>query len=135
LEDEELTHSIIGAFYAVYNALGYGFVERVCAAALTHEPTKRGHGVRREVRIPIYCDGTVIADQRADMIMDDRIIIEPKVREHLAPQWERQLYNYLCAAPPYRPPVVFHVPAEAAADLSRVTPQIRFIRFIPIHLR
>jgi len=98
LADEEMSHSIIGAFYAAYNTLGYGFSERVCVAALERELIKRSHRVRREVDTPIYYDGVVIARQRIDMVVDDRIIVEVKVTDHRAPADERQLYNYLCAA-------------------------------------
>jgi GxxExxY protein len=98
LADEKISRSIIGAFYDVYNALGYGFVERVYLAALAHELRKRGHRVRCELKIPIFYDGQLIAYQRIDMLVDDTVIVETKVSDHLAPAWERQLYNYLCAA-------------------------------------
>lgn len=98
LADEAITHSIIGGFYAVYNALGYGFVERVYTAALERELAARGHRVAREVNIPIHYGGAIVAYQRLDMLVDDRVVVENKVVDHLERQWERQTYNYLCAA-------------------------------------
>ena len=49
LIEERLTHSVIGAFYEVYNTLGYGFLEHLYKAALERELRDRGHRVGREV--------------------------------------------------------------------------------------
>ena len=49
LLEEQLTHAVIGAFYEVYNTLGYGFLEQVYLAALERELRARGHAVGREV--------------------------------------------------------------------------------------
>jgi len=98
LADEATTGSIIGAFYSVYNVLGYGFVERVYAGALEHELVNRGHRIAREVNVPTHYDGIIVAYQRLDMLVDERVIVEIKVSDHRAPAWERQLFNYLCAA-------------------------------------
>lgn len=46
---ENLTYEIIGAFYAVYNALGYGFLENVYRNALVIELKRRGFKVNQEV--------------------------------------------------------------------------------------
>ena len=43
LIEEQLTESVIGGFYEVYNALGYGFLETVYVAALERELRARGH--------------------------------------------------------------------------------------------
>ena len=53
LIDERLTHSVIGAFYDVYNALGFGFLEQVYMSALERELRARGHAVGREVYVPV----------------------------------------------------------------------------------
>ena len=49
LIEERLTHSAIGAFFDVYNKLGFGFLETVYTMALERELLKRGHQVGREV--------------------------------------------------------------------------------------
>jgi GxxExxY protein len=95
LIEGELTKSIVGAFYTVYRAFGFGFLEHVCAAVLEKELAKRGHRVSREVLVPIYYLGELAAYQRLDMLVDDRVIVELKASEHLPPIAERQLYNYL----------------------------------------
>lgn len=95
LIEEELTKSIIGGFYSVYRALGFGFVEHIYSAALERELTHRGHRVGREVLVPVYYGGELAAYQRLDMLVDDRVVIENKTGERLSPMAERQLFNYL----------------------------------------
>jgi GxxExxY protein len=97
LIEEELTHSIIGAFYVVFNALGFGFLENIYAAGLEHTLTERGHKVAREVLVPIHCFGRILAHQRLDMIVDDKVVIEIKATETLHKDASRQLFNYLRA--------------------------------------
>lgn len=98
LVEEELTHSIIGAFYRVHRELGFGFLERVYAAAMEIELKRRGHKVQREVWIQIRYRGILISDQRVDMLVDDRVILEFKSTERLHHDFARQLYNYLRAS-------------------------------------
>ena len=51
---EALTGSAIGAFYAVYDELGSGFLEHIYVAALQRELCRRGHDVARETRVPVF---------------------------------------------------------------------------------
>jgi len=97
LIDEELTGSAIGAFFAVYDALGYGFLEHVYKAALERELRARGHRVAREVGVTIVYKGEDLTVQRLDMVVDDRLVIEVKRK----PEWpdigSAQLFSYLRA--------------------------------------
>jgi GxxExxY protein len=97
LIEKELTSSVIGAFFAVHRALGFGFLEHVHAAALERELLRRGHRVDREINVLIQYDGADIAHQRLDMVVDDKLVIEIKSTEHLHRDAKRQLYNYLRA--------------------------------------
>lgn len=97
LVDEQLTHSAIGCFFRVYNALGFGFLEHVYAAALDHELRKRGHDVVRELGIVVRYDGLEIAYQRIDMVVDGKLVVEIKATEKLHKDAARQLFNYLRA--------------------------------------
>lgn len=94
---EPLTHSVIGAFFEVYRALGFGFLENVYVASLTRELQSRGHNVDREVSVPIFFKGEQVARQRLDMIVDGKLVIETKSTETLHPSAVRQLTSYLCA--------------------------------------
>ena len=95
LIERNRTHSIIGAFYDVYNTLGFGFLESVYAAALERELIARGHQVAREYAVQVMYKGEPIGFQRVDMVVDHRIVIEIKSTPVLAPTAQRQLFNYL----------------------------------------
>ena len=97
LVEEHLTGSVIGAFYKVYNTLGFGFLEQVYMMALERELHFRGHAVGREVYVRVCYDGVEISRQRIDMIVDERLIIEVKSTQDLHKSAARQVYNYLRA--------------------------------------
>lgn len=97
LIEEALTRSVIGAFFAVYNALGYGFLEHLYVMALERELIARGHRVAREVWVTVYYQGQELGKQRLDRVVDDVLVVECKSTERLAPFASRQVFNYLRA--------------------------------------
>jgi len=97
LIEEALTHSVIGAFFEVYNTLGFGFLEHLYVLALERELLARGHRVAREVGIPVLYKGQDLGLQRLDMIVDSKLAIETKSTTELHKAATRQLYNYLKA--------------------------------------
>jgi len=97
LIEEELTRSVIGAFFDVYNTLGYGFLEHVYALALERELLGRGHRVGREVSVNIAYKGITLTSQRLDFVDDEKLIVEAKSTQTLPAFAARQLYNYLRA--------------------------------------
>jgi len=97
LLERELTRSIIGAFYEVYNTLGFGFLESVYAAALERELLARGHAVSREHAIRVMYKGEEIGFQRVDLVVDAKVVVEIKSTPLLHPTAQRQLFNYLRA--------------------------------------
>jgi GxxExxY protein len=97
LIEERLTHSVIGAFYEVYNTLGFGFLEHVYVMALERELLFRGHRIAREVTTHVEYKGHVLAVQRIDMIVDERLIVETKASVETPKVAQRQLFNYLRA--------------------------------------
>ena len=97
LIEERLTHSVIGAFFEVYNTLGFGFLEHLYVLALEQELQARGHRVAREVGIPVSYKGQELGLQRLDMIVDNTLAIETKSTTELHKSATRQLYNYLKA--------------------------------------
>src|SRR5690348_15031479 len=98
LVEKELTSSIIGAFYHVYNQLGYGFLEKIYSEALARTLRKRGHKVEREVLIPIYFELETVGLQKVDMVVDSKVIVENKSRYMLSDADHRQLTSYLSAS-------------------------------------
>jgi GxxExxY protein len=97
LVEERLTHSAIGAFFEVYNTLGYGFLEHLYVRAMEEELLARGHRVAREVGVRVMYKGIKLGVQRLDLIVDDRLVIEAKASSELHKAASRQLYNYLRA--------------------------------------
>jgi GxxExxY protein len=97
LIDGDLTHSVVGAFFEVYNTLGFGFLENLYARALERELISRGHDVKREFAVSVRYKGEVLGHHRLDMVVDDRLVIEIKATENLHRDSQRQLFNYLRA--------------------------------------
>lgn len=97
LQHENLTHSIVGCFFDVYNELGYGFLESVYAAAMEIALREKGHSVRREVAVPVYFRGRKITRQRLDMIVEETIVLELKSTEKVPTASREQLQSYLRA--------------------------------------
>jgi GxxExxY protein len=88
---DELTRSIIGAFYAAYNEMGFGLLESVYGAALDEELRRRGHHVDREFWVDVFYKGSPIARQRIDRLVDRKVVLEIKATEQLPPFAQRQL--------------------------------------------
>ena len=94
---ENITKKIIEAYYIVYNKLGYGFLERVYQKALLIELRKRGLNCKEEYPIKVYYDDVLVGEYRADILVDDCVIIENKAQPVLIEENEFQLINYLKA--------------------------------------
>jgi GxxExxY protein len=97
LLEEELTYSVIGAFFEVYNTLGFGFLEYLYVRALERELLARGHRVAREVNIPVFYKGEDLGYQRLDMIVDEKLVVEAKAAYELHRAASRQVHSYLRA--------------------------------------
>ena len=94
---ENITDKIIGAYYKVYNTLGYGFLEKVYENAMAIELRKSGLKINQQQNIKVYYDSLVIGDYFADLFVEDLVIIELKAAENLKEEHEAQLTNYLRA--------------------------------------
>jgi GxxExxY protein len=81
----ELTRAIIGAFFEVYNELGYGFVESVYQRALPLALAARGVRSEREVPLSVRFRGEVVGDYRADLVVEGKVIVESKVADRILP--------------------------------------------------
>jgi len=93
----DLTERVIGVFYDVYNELGYGFVEVVYREAMRLAIIQTGLNGSTEVPINVHFRGTHIGVFRADIIVNNVLLLELKTAEALAPQHEAQTKNYLRA--------------------------------------
>jgi GxxExxY protein len=95
----EITEKIIGAFYQVYNTLGYGFLEKVYRNALTIELRQLGLAVTPEAPISVYYQDKVVGEYFADLLVAEAVLVELKAARQLAEEHEAQLLNYLKATP------------------------------------
>ena len=93
----DLTGKAIGAFYKVYNTLGYGFSEKVYENALALELRKLGLRVESQQPITVYYDHEVIGQFFADIVVNETVILELKAVHELVAEHEAQLLNYLKA--------------------------------------
>lgn len=94
---QDLTSKIIACFYKVYNTLGFGFLEKVCENALLFELTQNGLFVERQKPIKVYYEDKLVGEYFADLVVDNKIILELKAVESLIEEHELQLINYLKA--------------------------------------
>lgn len=91
----KLTDTVIGVFYEVYNELGFGFLESVYRNALQLALIEKGLAVEPEKPISVYFRGKKVGDFRADLIVNDLLLLELKTAEAIAIAHEAQLLNYL----------------------------------------
>jgi GxxExxY protein len=92
-----VTKSIIGAFYDVYNDLGYGFLKSVYEESLVVALRASGMTVERQVPITVWFRGVKVGDFRADLLIDQAVLVELKACRTLESAHEAQLLHYLKA--------------------------------------
>lgn len=92
-----LTEQIIGAYYAVYNELGHGFLEKVYENAMAIQLTRLGLQVRQQAQIQVYFHGTAVGNYFADLVIEQKVIAEIKAAEAIHEAHKAQLTNYLRA--------------------------------------
>jgi len=95
---KEITDKILKSFYKVYNILGWGFLEKVYENALMIEFSKNGISSHQQHGTIIYYESEEVGKYIADIIVEEKIILELKSCEKLAEQHKNQLINYLKAS-------------------------------------
>ncbi len=96
MHENEISYAIRGAIYQVYNELGPGLFERVYEKALEFELRKKGLEVTSQVEIPVYYDNQEMEiGFRADLIVEDKVIVEIKSVEKMSKVYFKQLITYL----------------------------------------
>lgn len=94
---QEITEKIISAYYNVYNFLGFGFLEKVYENSLEIELKKFGLEVEKQYPINVYYDNIEVGKYFADLVVEQKVIVELKATEELCREHELQLINYLKA--------------------------------------
>ncbi len=94
--ENEIGREIVDAAIAVHRELGPGLMETVYEVILAHELKQRGLQVERQVRVPIEYRGLLFDEGfRADLILNDRVLIELKSIKKLTAAHRKQIQTYL----------------------------------------
>lgn len=91
------TDRVIGAFFKVYNELGFGFLEKVYENAMAIMLSEIGFHVSRQFPIEVTFHDQPVGKYYADIVINEKIILELKAESALHPMHEAQLINYLKA--------------------------------------
>jgi GxxExxY protein len=96
MNENEIAKIVVDVAFKMHSSLGPGLLESVYEVVFYHELRKRRLGVERQVAVSIVYDGIKFEEGfRADLIVEDKVIIEIKSVEDLAPVHKKQLLTYL----------------------------------------
>jgi len=96
MRHNDISNAIIDTSIDIHRRLGPGLLESVYATVLAHELTKKGFRVAKEAAVPVRW-GELTLDEgfRADLIVEDAVIVELKSVEKTSPVHRKQLLTYL----------------------------------------
>lgn len=120
MELDELTEKIIGCAYEVSNALGSGFPESIYEKALHYQAIKTGLKSERQYQMKVYFDGILMGEFFADLLVQEKILVEIKAVRVLDELHVSQAMNYLKAS---------GMPICLLVNFGR--PKIEIRRFVP----
>ncbi len=96
MTENEIAREIVDSAYRIHTTLGPGLLESVYDAVLAYELGRRGLRTLRQQAIPVVYEGIRMdVGFRADLIVEDKVIVEIKSVECLAPVHRKQLLTYL----------------------------------------
>ena len=96
-EINRITEKIIGCVHHVSNTLGSSFLEKVYENALAIELRKNGLNVEQQHPIKVFYEHTLVGDFAADLLVENRVIVELKAARALDEVHSAQCLNYLKA--------------------------------------
>jgi GxxExxY protein len=100
LNEEEIGKIILDSAFKVHTALGPGLLESVYEAALTIELTKRGLNVERQKPVPVEYESHLLdVAFRADLVVNNLVLVELKSVEAVTPLFKKTVTNYLKLIP------------------------------------
>ncbi len=94
-ELEALIHRVIGYCISVHRELGPGLLERIYRRAICIELQSEGVPFEVEKRFPVWYRGHLLCDQRVDIVVAGKILLEVKAIDRLAPVHHAQVMSYL----------------------------------------
>lgn len=92
---EELSYAVIGAAMEVHRQLKSGYLEQVYEGALAHELSLRNIPFKRQRHLPVFYKGIEVGHYVADLVVDDKIIVELKAVSNFNDRHKAQTINYL----------------------------------------
>jgi GxxExxY protein len=96
MTENEIAHEIVDAAYRIHVALGPGLLESVYRRILAHELKKRGLAIEQERPIPIEWDQEIVdIGYRADIVVEDKVIVETKAIDKILPIHRRQTQTHI----------------------------------------
>jgi len=96
MTENEIATAVVDAAFKIHTTLGPGLFESVYEATLEYELQKRGLRVEHQIRLPVHYEEVRLAlGFRVDLIIDEKVIVEVKSVEVLAPVHKKQLLTYL----------------------------------------
>jgi GxxExxY protein len=98
LRESDLTETVIGSAFEISKVLGAGFLEKVYERALIRELMLRGVSAKAQVSFPVCYKGQYIGEYVADLVVEERLIVELKCVDRLANEHLAQCINYLKAS-------------------------------------
>ncbi len=120
MELDEITEKIIGCAYEVSNSLGSGFVEKVYENSLFHQLLKSNLGVVQQHQINVFYDNVLVGEFFADLLVEEKVLLELKAVRQLEDVHVAQVMNYLKAS---------GLPICLLINFGR--PKIEIRRFVP----
>lgn len=97
LKHEQITESVIGCAFEVINELGAGFLESVYEKALLLALRQKGWSVISQHPVKVLFRGECVGDFYADILVEEKVIIELKAVKAITPEHQAQIINYLNA--------------------------------------
>ena len=96
MTENQIAKAVVDVAYKLHTELGPGLMETVYEVLMEHELVRRGFSVRRQVPVPIEWNGVKFTEGfKADLIVNDRVIVGLKSIEKLMPVHSKQLLTYL----------------------------------------
>ena len=96
--EKELSDKIINCAFKVHKTLGYGFLEKVYENSLVLELKLSGLEPQAQFNIPVYYRNQIVGDYKADILVNEKIVLELKAENEYNKAHEAQLINYLKAS-------------------------------------
>ena len=96
MTENEIAKEIVDSAYKIHTSLGPGLLESVYESVLAYELNKRGMQVERQKPLPVIYEKVRLEEGfRADLIVSDKVMVELKSVEDVAPVHKKQLLTYL----------------------------------------